>query len=140
MSKFKIGDKVIVINTNDVPQQLFNKTLIVASTSTDRNDHEIVYAGIPEQWVRPWLPGQLQLVTNARTELTDLAPEEAFALLRKGDLVVHRGQVGAVEDIHISSSGTSCWLTMLTSKPTNYWTNIDELIPVNSIYKNTNQL
>lgn len=84
MSKFKVGDKVMLINVDrytyyvdNIPNKLLGKPLVINSISTDKNGNEIVYAGVPEGvccW--QWYSDDLQLVSEAQAESAEQAPAE----------------------------------------------------------------
>lgn len=72
MSKFKVGDKVMLINVDrytyyvdDIPKRLLGRPLVINSIGTDKNGNEIVYAGVPEGvccW--QWYSDDLRLVSD----------------------------------------------------------------------------
>jgi len=66
VNKFKVGDKVVVVNPNRYANQnnveaikrVTNVTLVVQSVCSDT---DVVFAGLPGKMARPWLAKDLRL-------------------------------------------------------------------------------
>jgi len=92
MSGFKPGDKVTPVNVyrEDYAgpmERLMGKTMVVVSTSKDRDGNEIVCADVPGEmdgWT--WYAQDLRLVPENQSELTDLSPTRTD--FKVGDYVV----------------------------------------------------
>ena len=138
MSKFKPGDKVVLINVDqysDIMKQLMGKTLVVNSIDTDKCGCEIVCARVPgeEGWFL--YSDDLRLVSEAQPEpATEPAPAAAKKPLRRGDLVECRGILWVVFSNGEQSDG-DYWIASLTGDPETYYATIYELTRVGSIRK-----
>ena len=149
MSKFKPGDKVVLINVDhysDIMKQLMGKALVVNSIDTDKCGCEIVCARVPgeEGWFL--YSDDLQLVSETQPEPapepTDPAPAAVAEVpkpIRRGDLVVFNGDICVVFSKGADRGG-DYWVASLTGKPDHYWANIDEFTRIGSIRKKIKRL
>lgn len=81
--------------------------------------------------------------TNNMVCLRHATAEEIAAMqkpkpIRRGDLVMCRGQIGMVHDI--DNNGDNCWIAMLTGNKNYYYTTTDGFIRIGSIRKKVKQL
>lgn len=138
MSKFKPGDKVVLINVDhysDIMKQLMGKALVVNSIDTDKCGCEIVCARVPgeEGWFL--YSDDLRLVSEAQPEpATEPAPAPAKKPLRRGDIVEYDGDICVVFSNDADSEG-DYMIASLTGEPDYYWANIDEFTRIGSIRK-----
>ena len=156
MSKFKPGDKVVLINVDqysDIMKQLMGKALVVNSIDTDKCGCEIVCARVPgeEGWFL--YSDDLRLVSEAQPEpATDPAPAAVAEVpepadqpeltpfqIRRGDLVEYDGDICVVFCKTPDSEG-DYMIASLTGEPDYYWANIDELTKIGSIRKKVKRL
>lgn len=118
MSKFKVGDKVVVINVDsysNIMKHLVGEELIVRSVGNDKCGCEIVYAGIPG--VEGWFlrSDDLRLISETQTESADQAPAEVpepkhSKQFKVGDYVVVIGGHNKSDQVHIvTDSGFSVY-------------------------------
>ena len=140
MSKFKVGDKVVLINVDqysDIMKQLMGKVLVVNSIDTDKCGCEIVCARVPgeEGWFL--YSDDLRLVSEAKPEpATEPAPAAAQKLkpLRRGDLVEYRGQIGVVHETD-PDEDDGYWVAMLTGDGRCVCRGAEDLTRIGSIRK-----
>ena len=143
MSKFKPGDKVVLINVDqysDIMKQLIGKVLVVNSIDTDKCGCEIVCARVPgeEGWFL--YSDDLRLVSETQPEhATEPAPAAVQKLkpLRRGDLVMHRGQIGVV---HAIDRDCDYWVAMLTGDGGWVCRGAEDLTRIGSIRKKIKRL
>ena len=143
MSKFKPGDKVVLINVDhysDIMKQLMGKALVVNSIDTDKCGCEIVCARVPgeEGWFL--YSDDLRLVSEAQPEpATEPAPAAAKKPLRRGDLVLYKGEIWVVYSEGGDRHG-NCSIASLTGESDYNWAKIDELTRIGTIRKKVKQL
>lgn len=143
MSKFKPGDKVVLINVDhysDIMKQLMGKVLVVNSIDTDKCGCEIVCARVPgeEGWFL--YSDDLRLVSEAQPEpATEPAPAASKKPkpIRCGDLVMHRGQIGVVHEIDRDGG---YWVAMLTGDGGCGCRGAEDLTRVGSIRKKVKRI
>jgi hypothetical protein len=151
MSKFKPGDKVTLVSSerygyNDIMKQWVGKTLLVLSVGDGKNDDEFVCAGVPGEDYWYWYPNDLRLVSAwsaepLQLEPTDPAPAPAAAKkpLRRGDLVMHRGQIGVVHELDPDGED-GYWVAMLTGDASCVCRGAEDLTRIGSIRKKVKRL
>lgn len=146
MSKFKPGDKVTPINAyrdNDIMKQLVGKTLVVTSIDTDISGREVVWTKVPGGYDWFMYSNDLQLVSETQPEPapepTDPAPAAAQKPLRRGDLVMCRGQIGVVHDTDPDGEN-GYWVAALTGDGSCVWRCAEDLTRIGSIRKKVKRL
>lgn len=136
MSKFRVGDKVVLINVDhysDIMKQLMGKALVVNSIDTDKCGCEIVCARVPgeEGWFL--YSEDLQLVSETQPKLAPQKP------LRRGHLVKYDGKICVVVSKGVDCDGDYRIMSM-TDKPDYFWANIYELTKIGSVRKKIKRL
>mgnify|MGYP000853136271 FL=1 len=127
MSKFKVGDAVVLVNADsysDIMRQLVGVSLVVRTVDNDRCGCEVVCAGVPgeEGWFLR--SDDLQLVP---VPTTAKKPKP----LRRGDLVLYREQLGIIHNI--DSDGY--WVAALTGDGCCVHKNAKDLMRIGSVRK-----
>ena len=148
MSKFKVGDKVMLNSVDryafrgvNKMKQLFGRTLVVRSVHYDQFT-PVVFAGVPGEEYWFWMVDDLRLLagtdepqgTKPSPEPTDPAPAAAQKPIRRGDLVEYQGEICVVFSKGADRQG-DYWIASLTGEPDYYYSKIDELTSVGSIRK-----
>lgn len=156
MGKFKVGDLVTPINAVDYEfrnarEHLLGKVLMVTMVLPGEEGVN-VRAGIVEGKEWYWFSDDLRLVSAVQPEPeadpapapaapdpTDPAPAPAAAQkpLRRGDLVMCRGQVGVVHEIDRDGD---YWVAMLTGDGGCVCRGAEDLTRVGSISKKVKQI
>ena len=144
MSQFKPGDKVTPVNmdrytdrNSDRRKEMLGCTLLVRAIHNDEFT-SVVFAGVPGEGVWQWHPNDLRLVSAwsaepLQPEPTDPAPA-AQKPIRRGDLVMHRGQIGVVHEIDPDGED-GYWVAMLTGDGHCVCRGAEDLTRIGSIRK-----
>ena len=139
MSKFKVGDKVKVINVDrytdrnsDRQKEMLGCTLLVRAVYYEEFTTG-VFTGVPGEGVWRWHPDDLQLVSETQTQPVPQKP------LRRGDLVRYKGEIWVVYSEGGDRHG-NCSIASLTGESDYSWPKIDELTRVGTIRKKVKQL
>jgi len=116
MSKFKPGDKVVLINVDhysDIMKQLMGKTLVVNSIDTDGCGCEIVCARVPVE--EGWF-----LYSDDLRLVPELVTTQKPKMLDRGDLVEYLGEVWIVT-IGTTPTDIFAKISTMTGKERTRW-------------------
>lgn len=140
MSKFKVGDAVVLVNADSysyIMRQLVGVSLVVRTVENDRCGCEVVCAGVPggEGWFLR--SDDLRLVSAA--EPTGPTPVTVQKPIRRGDLVEYNGDICVVFSKGANRDG-EYRIAPLTGRSDYYWPTIDKLTRLGSVRKKIKQL
>lgn len=135
--QFKPGDYVVPINTHVIYTAKMKRHLgRVLQVSVVRDGYYLsVRAGIPgeEAWWR-WHPDDLRPATAK-----EIAAAQKLKPLRRGDLVMHRGQIGVVYELDPDGED-GYWVAMLTGDASCVCRGAEDLTRIGSIRKKVKRL
>lgn len=134
MSKFKAGDKVMLVRVSHhkyhkTVKRLFGKVLDVISVGNDRNGDGFVLAGPPGEGGLVWHANDLRAATTDEIEAA-----QKVKPLRRGDLVVYHGDIYVVYSEVPDREGAYS-IASLTGDSEHNRVKIDELTRISSIGK-----